>query len=182
MIATRRSSTACQWLVSAFSKHWFLSSKVVLLFSLSDSSIHFYGPLNGALMSHGHSVCGTNFSNHYNQILLEQHRVNWRVCSKSNIQYHSLLSTLTMGGLPLPHFFGLCFVFATVNLRLNASLGYSYIGSGLAGPCFATETCNESVSFGGHDPGLDIVILSTLASECSSLGTLPPSSDEDDDA
>jgi hypothetical protein len=43
------------------------------------------------------------------------------------------------------------------------------------------ETRSESVSFGGHDPRSDIVILSTLASECSSLVTLPPSLDEDDD-
>jgi hypothetical protein len=72
-------------------------------------------------------------------------------------------------------------VFATENLRLNASLGYSYIVSGYAGPCFTIETRSESVSFGGHDPGSDIVILSTLASECCSLETLPPSSDEDGD-
>jgi hypothetical protein len=71
-------------------------------------------------------------------------------------------------------------VFATVDLRLNASLGYSYIGSGVAGLCFTIEVCSESVSFGGHDPVSNIVILSILASECSSLGTLPPSSDEDD--
>jgi hypothetical protein len=76
-------------------------------------------------------------------------------------------------------FFSLRFVFDTVNLWLNASLEYSYIGSGLAGPCFTIETRSESVSFGGHDPGSDIVILFTLASEWSSLGTLPPSSDED---
>jgi hypothetical protein len=85
-----------------------------------------------------------------------------------------------MGGLPIPHFqptFRVCYSKSVI----NASLGYSYIESGLAGPCFTIETRSESVSFGGHDPRSDIVILSTLASECSSLETLPPSSDEDND-
>jgi hypothetical protein len=85
-----------------------------------------------------------------------------------------------MDGLHIPHFqptLRVCYSKSVI----NASLGYSYTGSGFAGPCFTIETRSESVSFGGHDPGSDIVILSTLASECCSLGTLPPSSYEDDD-
>lgn len=81
-----------------------------------------------------------------------------------------MLSTLTMSGRSLPLFQ------PTVSLQLNA-----HALCQVHRVRFTRETFSGSVSFGGHDPGSAIVLLSTLASEYSLLGTLLLSSYEDDD-